>query len=687
MKQRLIDHRQQVTLAVMAVVILFLGTFRLLDVGQPIWYPDEYGYWANSSFFIGQNWSQTANSVWYYSYGYSILLIPSRLLAMLFHWTWRQLYESMIVVQSGMIVGSFLIAVRLSKRYMAELNWLVRDFACLAVFVYPTYIVYAHVTWTETTLLFTFWIFLYTMMRMTDKPSVKNHIGFALIAFYIFMVHQRCLGIVIAAVMIVVAMRLVKRNTLTQTACFLLVLLCSNCVHSIIKGKLQNDLYLAYTPASLREIAGYAWNKTTLLLLAASLFILLCLWLVERGKGIIAVVLVLAVVSAGVGFIFYNFSLIEQAAGSVDKRLAQNDFAGQLWKVKDVFSFPGFLRLLISIVGKWFYLASASGLIICFGMWELLKKFVVLTVKGIKCLFYIIIKKKDDYTLSESAGRAGTSIWLWGMFLSWLGVFSLSAIGMIGISRVDNLVYGRYHEFTMGILVLYGFYSLVKDKRWKRHLISFLVLYGLAAWLCQDLINDLKNRFYEVCHSIMMGRLMIDGQVPPAKLWEIAGCAALAGIIVCAAVKVQQSKFVKYERRRIVAILTAVICVYGGMGMYKTYDYVIRQNYTQEVSQPSIAAWVNMFYQGENIYFLKDTASYRDGLAMQYKLNDKLVSFRMLPDINPEEDAFYITGTEYGLSEEAQSKFGTIVETRKFTLLAPLNGNIYKRMVNYYNAY
>ena len=121
--------------------------------------------------------------------------------------------------------------------------------------------------------------------------------------------------------------------------------------------------------------------------------------------------------------------------------------------------------------------------------------------------------------------------------------------------------------------------------------------------------------------------------------------------------------------------------------MYKTYDYVIRQNYTQEVSQPSIAAWVNMFYQGENIYFLKDTASYRDGLAMQYKLNDKLVSFRMLPDINPEEDAFYITGTEYGLSEEAQSKFGTIVETRKFTLLAPLNGNIYKRMVNYYNAY
>ena len=105
---------------------------------------------------------------------------------MLFHWTWRQLYESMIVVQSGMIVGSFLIAVRLSKRYMAELNWLVRDFACLAVFVYPTYIVYAHVTWTETTLLFTFWIFLYTMMRMTDKPSVKNHIGFALIAFYIF---------------------------------------------------------------------------------------------------------------------------------------------------------------------------------------------------------------------------------------------------------------------------------------------------------------------------------------------------------------------------------------------------------------------------------------------------------------------------------------------------------------------
>ena len=258
---------------------------------------------------------------------------------------------------------------------------------------------------------------------------------------------------------------------------------------------------------------------------------------------------------------------------------------------------------------------------------------------------------------------------------------------MIGISRVDNLVYGRYHEFTMGILVLYGFYSLVKDRKWKRHLVFFLVLYVLAGWLCQDLINDLKNRFYEVCHSIMMGSLMIDGQVPPTKLWEIVGCAALAGAAFCAAVKVRQEKYAKYELRRTVAALTAAVCLFGGMGMYKTYHFVIRQNYTQEVSQPAIAAWLNRFYQGEKIYFLKDTASYRDGLAMQYKLNDKLVTFRMLPDINPEEDAFYITGTEYGLSEEAQAKFGTIAETRKFTLLAPLNGNIYQRMVNYYNAY
>lgn len=677
MKQKLIEHKEGVTLAVMAIVIIFFGTYRLTDIGQPIWFPDEYGYWANSSFFIGQDWSQTATSVWYYSYGFSLLLIPSRLLAMLFGWTWRQLYESMVIVQSCMLAGSFLIAVKLCKRYMSELNWLVRNFACLAVFLYPTYIVYAHVTWTETTLLFTFWIFLYTLMRMTDQPTVKNHIGFALISFYIYVVHQRCLGIVIAAVMIVTAMRLVRKNSLAQTAYFFAGLLCSNCLHSAVKGKLQNDLYMGHAPAGLREMAGYAFNKKTVLFLAAVLFIMACLWLIEHGKGIIALALALAAVSAGIAFVIYNFSMIEQAAGSVDVRLAQNDFAGQLWKVKDVFSFPGFLRLLISITGKWFYLATASGLIICFAIWELGKNFIMTTVRGIRCLFR---------TASEKTVPTNEAMWLWGVFLSWLGVFSLSAIGMIGISRVDNLVYGRYHEFAAGILMLYGFYSLVKDRKWIRHLILFLVLYILAGWLCQDLLNDLHNRFYEVCHSIMMGRLLVDGKISPTKIWEIVGCASAAGVAVCAAVKAKRDKFPKIAEYRIVAALTAVICVFVGMGTYKTAAYVIQQNYYQESGQPAIAAWLNMFYQGENIYFLKDTASYRDGLAMQYKLNDKVVAFRMVPDINPEEDAFYIVGAEYAQSEEVQAVYGTIVETRNFALLAPLDGNIYRRMMSYYNA-
>lgn len=88
--------KEWLILAAMAAVIFFFGTYRLLDVGQPILYEDEFGYWSNSSFFLGQDWSATTGSISYYSYGYSLLLIPIRLLANLFIWNWRQMYEAAI---------------------------------------------------------------------------------------------------------------------------------------------------------------------------------------------------------------------------------------------------------------------------------------------------------------------------------------------------------------------------------------------------------------------------------------------------------------------------------------------------------------------------------------------------------------------------------------------------------------
>ncbi len=387
MKQKI--QKEWFVLAAMVAVIIFGGTYRLTEVGQPIMNPDEFGYWANSAFFTGLDWSPSVRVIGYYSYGYSLLLVPVRILAKIFVWDWRQKYQAMVVVQSFMLTGIFLMAVKLCRRYLSDLPWIVRDLLCLVMVIYPSYLIYAHMTCTETTLFFMFWVYLYILMRLTDHPSMLNHIGFALASFYMYTVHQRALPMIIAAVMTVISIRLLKVNKLSHVSGFFLTMFLCNCVHSAVKGKLQNDLYKAADPAGMQEIFGYVFNKKTLILIVAIAFIFLLLWLIEHGRGRIALALGIFVLVTGVAYMIKNFAFIEAEAGDTEWRMAANDFAGQIWRIRDILTIEGFLRFLISIAGKWFYIATASGLVICFGIWYLGGHFIKKSIKGISKISYI----------------------------------------------------------------------------------------------------------------------------------------------------------------------------------------------------------------------------------------------------------------------------------------------------------
>lgn len=39
-------------------------------------YPDEFGYWASAANIVGYDWSEVASMGSYYSFGYSLILIP-----------------------------------------------------------------------------------------------------------------------------------------------------------------------------------------------------------------------------------------------------------------------------------------------------------------------------------------------------------------------------------------------------------------------------------------------------------------------------------------------------------------------------------------------------------------------------------------------------------------------------------
>ena len=63
------------------LIFILLLIFCLYQYGiQKIYgftiYPDEFGYWANAADAVGYDWSQIASVGAYYSFGYSLILIP-----------------------------------------------------------------------------------------------------------------------------------------------------------------------------------------------------------------------------------------------------------------------------------------------------------------------------------------------------------------------------------------------------------------------------------------------------------------------------------------------------------------------------------------------------------------------------------------------------------------------------------
>ena len=131
-------------------------------------------------------------------------------------------------------------------------------------------------------------------------------------------------------------------------------------------------------------------------------------------------------------------------------------------------------------------------------------------------------------------------------------------------------------------------------------------------------------------------------------------------------------------------VLFGVACVWGYMGIAMVEDYVIPVNKNIERSMPEIAEAINKLAldnKKETIYFLRDTSGYRMGLVLQFYLPEKQVVIATTQEMQPNKEAFYVTGAEFGSRNTVREQFFSIAETPDFTLLVPNNGALFERFM------
>lgn len=698
-------HKEQTFHCILALLIFLYGTYRLSEVGQPILFNDEFGYWSASSFFLGIDWSSLTSHIAYYSYGYGILLALVRCIGYLFMWDWKLLYEAAVVLNALMLAASFFLAVKLSERYFDKLHPVIRGIVCFAAIIYPSNVIYAHITWTENTLTFLFWVFLYILMRCIDRPSVKNHIGLAFTAFYMYTVHQRALSILMVSVLIILFIRLLKVNQWKHTAAFFGMMYLWILVHSMIKGKLQNDFYLGNEAAGFNATLGYAFNKKALFFLLAIVAVLVLLYLLDKGKGKLVLVILGVTVLAGICFLIFG-DMGNTSAGSSDSgaaRLSTNDFSGQWYKIKGIFTVNGILRLGISIVGKWFYLAAATGLIICFGMKDMLKHGFWMTVFSVQTAWRTMTGKKQQIEAGEQVAEEQVTeksrtkaedyiydkknIWLFGVFLAWAATFMVCAIYKEGFFKVDDLVNGRYNEYVIGILLVVSMDSLLKDKKWLRTACICVILYLLAGVLCQTVFDEIGRTDFELSHSVMFGRVFWNWEVPTGKVKQLSEYILPLGIGFLLIAKAGSEKFPKAAVARCVAALLIPIVAWSYLSNSIIHNYVVARNEKQAVTMPNISLWISMLAEEENVYYLADTFDYRWAEGIQFMLQDKKLTVTDTTQVSFDEDAFFIMSAEYAGSEAVSGKCTAIVKPGALVLAVNNEGEIMSRWKAYNPSY
>lgn len=246
-------------LSILAFCILF---FLNRDRYLPYVTLDEIAPIGVAAYFNGHDWSAMVATMLYYSYGIDVILIP------LMHF----FDDPVTFYRAGVTVNCLLVAVQIPLLYKIFENKFEKTdkkllaTACFVFAMSTSSIVRAGTLWCETLLIVIFLITIIILDRVKDNTKViAGLFGFSLVFMYVM--HQRNIGIVIAGLIVILLMFYKKDISKESFFSFIVVFVITLFVHSIIKDYIKEVVWLNSTisqgndfgsiPELLRELLSF----------------------------------------------------------------------------------------------------------------------------------------------------------------------------------------------------------------------------------------------------------------------------------------------------------------------------------------------------------------------------------------------------------------------------------------------
>lgn len=182
------------------IVITLLCCLQIRALDYVYILDDEFGYWAHAISAMGYDWKDLIAETPYYSWGYSIWLIP--IVALLP--TPELWYKAAIFLNVFFLLLSYIFCYKSGRKLFPEVNEKAMALTSLIVIIYPSNIAYAQIAWSESLSYLLVWISTYLVLKLDENFSNSCYIALLGTLLYSYAVHNRNIGVVLAGIITII---------------------------------------------------------------------------------------------------------------------------------------------------------------------------------------------------------------------------------------------------------------------------------------------------------------------------------------------------------------------------------------------------------------------------------------------------------------------------------------------------
>lgn len=232
-------------------LITFLCCFHIRALDYICVLNDEFGYWAHAVSATGYNWKELIAETPYYSWGYSLFLIP---ITIIFP-TPTLWYKAAILLNTVFLLLSYYFCYQCGRKLFPAINDKVLALISLIVIIYPSNILNTQITWTETLSYLLVWINIYLLILLENRFSNKYFIMIIIVSLYSYAVHKRNIGIMLTNFFIVILLLIKHKKNIFHYFLLPLLLICGYHGIELLNTHQINSLWGNSQTSSLNNVS------------------------------------------------------------------------------------------------------------------------------------------------------------------------------------------------------------------------------------------------------------------------------------------------------------------------------------------------------------------------------------------------------------------------------------------------